>query len=64
MNIGSDRLQFNQKKEGRVGLIHKIGLLIIMFLNDGYCVQRNLQLKDTLGQGVLSFIERFPLFVG
>ena len=27
-------------------------------------VQWNLRIKDTLGQGVLSFIERFPLFGG
>ena len=27
-------------------------------------IQRNLPIKDTLGQGVLSFIERFPLFKG
>ena len=25
-------------------------------------IQWNLRIKDTLGQGVLSFIERFPLF--
>ena len=27
-------------------------------------LQWNLRIKDTLGQGVLSFIERFPLFGG
>ena len=27
-------------------------------------VQWNLQIKDVLGQGVLSFIERFPLYGG
>ena len=27
-------------------------------------IQWNLRIKDTLGQGVLSFIERFPLFGG
>ena len=27
-------------------------------------MQWNLRIKDTLGQGVLSFIERFPLFRG
>ena len=27
-------------------------------------IQWNLRMKDTLGQGVLSFIERFPLFGG
>ena len=27
-------------------------------------IQWNLRIKDTLGQGVLSFIERFPLFRG
>ena len=27
-------------------------------------IQWNLRIKDMLGQGVLSFIERFPLFGG
>ena len=45
----------NLRRGGAWYLANKVGCVYIHW---------NLRIKDTLGQGILSFIERFPLFGG
>ena len=39
------------------------GLIFMLVMVLGLSMQGNLRIKDTLGQRVLSFIERFPFFL-